>query len=734
MKTLALASVVTFALSFAAFADDPMCATSSEHDQYLESLHARSRGGVSALTTSPSTLRDGVFYLPADETILPGYHPFDLEGQALVFEPRVNAYAVRREAAAPLDSFHGTRVHDFDQTRIDDSWFIAYDLPFAFPIFGRNVTRIYITKFNEIRLDPPASQPNALQVGVAEAAAMQEAIVSPLVLTGSTPANFPVAPEVSVEVKPDAVRIQWYSETPVEAIFPPPTYTRIWYVVEAELRSDGTILFSYPYVSPLMWGAPLISSGAVGRNPIASLSDPVDVTSSAIPADLRPMLEITSIAASRIDEADVFSVRVTLGGPPDAAKLDEGMSLRYLITAEDDICTVDIDKNGVTVTGFGAPKGVKNGITAKFENNVLELFGLQRDAASSSIVSVRAISYVRPMTVPVDVTSTLQVKLDAAPKRLSRDLSNVANGTELTLPIAETFELAPLDVYAVWDRLQHEQKLSDDDIDGVAIYQSMLTDLIFYAGAYSTRGNPAVDGIAPGQPPFRQRDPRSPALLHMNQLGYSYNAATHSASKVLLHEFGHRWLYYISIAENGVATRSLNPVSSHPAAYVHTPSAFSVFGANESSVMGGAYFAQQGDGSYKAHAENMGYSWTDLYLMGLAAPSEVPNWFYLAGTTLPLEYWPNEGEVVSSPQRTEVRIDQVLDAHGPRSPSHEISQRKFRLLFVLVTPPNTDPTPAEVAKLNEWRSLVEQTFALATGGRGKLVTTFVRPQKVRAVR
>jgi hypothetical protein len=731
MRSIVLLSVLSAFLSTAAVAQEPMCGAGPELDRYLQSLHARARGGVSAFSQNASTVRDGAFYLPADEQVLPGYRPFDLIGQALVFEPRPNGYAMRRIAAQP--PLHEPLLHDFSQVQIDDSWFIAYDLPFAFPIGGRTLTRIYITKFNEIRFDAPVAQTSAVQFGAAEAAAMPEAMVSPLVLTTSKPRAV-VEPRVSVVATGNSVRVQWVSASPIPPIDPPPTYTRVEYNVEAELRRDGTIVLAYPDASPLLWGAPYIAAGTVSRTPITSLTDPLDVTTATIPLELRPMLDITGVTANRINDADVLSVRITLGTTPDVTKLAAGSSFRYLLVAEDDIGYVDIGTNGVVVTGFGAPRSVTNGITAKLENNVLELFGLQRDAGSSSIVSVRAISYLLPDSRAVDSTSTLQVKLNPAPKRMSRDLSALADGTELALPIVETFELAPLDVNAVWDRLQYEHKLSDYDVDGIAIYQTMLTDLIFYAGAYSTRGNPAVDGIAPGQPPFRQQDPRFPALLHMNQLEFSYNAEERNASKVLLHEFGHRWLYFISIAENGVATRSLNPTSSHPAAYVHTAAAFPVYGENESSVMGGAHFAQQTDGSYKAHAANMGYSWTDLYLMGLAAASEVPNWFYLAGTTLPTEYWPTEGSVVANPQRKDVSIDQVLAAQGSRSPSHEISQRKFRLLFVLVTEPGAGPTPQQIAKLNEWRAIAERNFALATGGRGKLVTTFVRAPKTRAMR
>ncbi|HET8774327.1 MAG TPA: hypothetical protein VFP80_11065, partial [Thermoanaerobaculia bacterium] len=211
----------------------------------------------------------------------------------------------------------------------------------------------------------------------------------------------------------------------------------------------------------------------------------------------------------------------------------------------------------------------------------------------------------------------------------------------------------------------------------------------------------------------------------------NYSSVEERAGHVMLHEFGHRWLYNFPILEDGDESYALNPVSSHPAAYVHTPAAFPVHGVNEASVMGGAYFSPQSDGSYRAHVANYGYSWTDLYLMGLAAPEEVPPWFYLAGTALPREYWPEEGAIANGEKR-DVEVGQIIAANGPRKPSSAISQRQFRVLFVLVTENGVEATEAEVAKLNHWRDLMEHNFTLATGGRGSVVTTFVRPARRRA--
>jgi hypothetical protein len=219
----------------------------------------------------------------------------------------------------------------------------------------------------------------------------------------------------------------------------------------------------------------------------------------------------------------------------------------------------------------------------------------------------------------------------------------------------------------------------------------------------------------------------------MNQLTYGWNATPKNASNVNLHELGHRWLYFFRIMEGGAPTRALNPVSAHPAGFVSTPAAFKVFEDGESSVMGGGTFNFQG-GRFTAHTQNNGYSWTDLYLMGLAAPEEIPPWYYISNTSpaLPNEYWPAEGASVTGTRR-DVAIDQIIGAEGARNPSTALSQRLFRVLFVLVTD-GAEPTPIEIAKVNEWRGVLETNFAIATGQRGRVETEWVSVPKKRAAR
>src|SRR6185369_15915826 len=166
----------------------------------------------------------------------------------------------------------------------------------------------------------------------------------------------------------------------------------------------------------------------------------------------------------------------------------------------------------------------------------------------------------------------------APPQRIiTQDLSAIDDGTSLELPIAEPFTLPVLNPSTVWTILKSRYPVSDNDIDAIAVYQSFYTDIIFYAGAYSASGNPQVDGIATASTTYGSSAAKRTNVMHLNTLGYGWNSTDELSSHVIMHEFGHRWLYFIRIKEGDSVTSVLNPVSAHPAQYISTPAAFPVY-------------------------------------------------------------------------------------------------------------------------------------------------------------
>ena len=224
-------------------------------------------------------------------------------------------------------------------------------------------------------------------------------------------------------------------------------------------------------------------------------------------------------------------------------------------------------------------------------------------------------------------------------------------------------------------------------------------------------------------------EPRVPALMHMNTLGYGHNSTPPGASRVVLHEIGHRWLMFVSLLENGIRSRKLNPVSPHPAQYVDTRAAFKVFTDNDTSVMGGGWFTDNGDGTFSTAGYGpYGYSWLDLYLMGLADESEVPSMYTIDDSDPQLggEYYAPANQTFRG-RRNDFTVGQIIDATGVRKPAFPATQRNFRVVFVLVVDPDREPAAGDLERIEEYRQLLQRDFPVATGGRGDVVTALTPP-------
>ena len=143
----------------------------------------------------------------------------------------------------------------------------------------------------------------------------------------------------------------------------------------------------------------------------------------------------------------------------------------------------------------------------------------------------------------------------------------------------------------------------------------------------------------------------------------------------------------------------------------------------------GRFWRDNGDGTFTA-VENLrasGPSWLDLYAMGLANASEVPNVFILRNLQ-PVygndqagwsgQYWGTyhaDKEVVS--------IDQVIAAEGPRVPSAAGARRDFNAGFVYMLEPSQTPDPEMLRLHREYRDKVIEHWSDITGGRSRITAT-----------
>ena len=137
--------------------------------------------------------------------------------------------------------------------------------------------------------------------------------------------------------------------------------------------------------------------------------------------------------------------------------------------------------------------------------------------------------------------------------------------------------------------------------------------------------------------------------------------------------------------------------------------------------MGGRYWRDNGDGTFTPLDGYWGggHSWLDLYLVGLADASEVPDTFILRNLE-PVragdQFGPHTGE------QEWVSIEQVIAAEGPRKPPSEQARSVFNAAFVYLLEPGGAPDPDMLRLHAEYRDKVLEHWFHITGGRSRMTT------------
>lgn len=116
-----------------------------------------------------------------------------------------------------------------------------------------------------------------------------------------------------------------------------------------------------------------------------------------------------------------------------------------------------------------------------------------------------------------------------------------------------------------------------------------------------------------------------------------------------------------------------------------------------------------------------GYSYFDLYLMGLIPPEEAPDTFFVANPDPP---GPEYGlPIPFTGTKKIVSLRQFIAAEGPRLPDVRTSQKSFRVAFILLKRKMSPPTDQELARLKRVRADWELGFAEATGNRASVTAS-----------
>lgn len=188
------------------------------------------------------------------------------------------------------------------------------------------------------------------------------------------------------------------------------------------------------------------------------------------------------------------------------------------------------------------------------------------------------------------------------------------------------------------------------------------------------------------------------------------------------HEMGHRWSAFVSAKVDGKLIE-LGPT--HWDMGLQAPAAFPYQRPAEASAMGGGVWQDNFDGTYTQLDDNYyvpatGYSYLDLYLMGLIAPSEVPDFFILRN--LQPQGRDANGHRIFKADRTKITIDEVIAAEGPREPDVDHAQKRFNTGMVIVLRHGDQLPPQLLRDVNGIRLRWMDYWTTVTGHRSIMTT------------
>jgi hypothetical protein len=215
-----------------------------------------------------------------------------------------------------------------------------------------------------------------------------------------------------------------------------------------------------------------------------------------------------------------------------------------------------------------------------------------------------------------------------------------------------------------------------------------------------------------------------------NIVGYTHQIGERTLNHKLLpydyamsqigHEMGHRWGAFVS-AKVGTETIPLGPT--HWARGLQAPVAFPFQRPVEASAMGGGVWQDNLDGTFTQldddyYVPATGWSYLDLYLMGLISAAEVPDFFILRNLTAAGR--DANGHPIFKADRTKITIQDVIAVEGPRLPDVDHSQKQFNTGIVVMVEHGKMPSQVLIDRASGIRDAWIDYFATTTGHRASM--------------
>ena len=646
---------------------------------------------------------DGIVVVEDTGTLIASDRQFALPpGTAFLLTPNTKNSFDSTSTAFSYDSNIGRRVVD----RLDAVDWVEVDLPFEFPFGGRSFRRVRVSKRGCIAFDAGQTAPIfhfgeldqfrviakvERQYRAFDAMADATPRLCPLFTTPihSTPHRF-----TSVYFNQGTDRV-WFSwEGKGEA---PSSFGDISF--QLTLNRSGQATFAYRQVAGVQYGAIM---AITGREPWWTDERALVRSTQLVQV---PHGEFRDFELYQREDSNVLVAKLRFA---DVLPTTSPVVASYSV----ELFGSGLNRLGRTTVTSG-PQGWSQRLESVSDIGVVpEILGIIPVSDTLSLVLPLDlwVGAAQGFTIRLNLAGAVvqvrdAVRFTAAPREIETDFRTGSRDGG-----APIFDVYTVPVIAR-DRLL---QLLRTQVVGAWDHAFIYPSFDHGDGGYSTGDNSAVSGIG------RPNTSGTPAS------GFSVNSyipadvATYRMCGYLLHGFGHRWLYRVQIVENGVISYAQNRDSSHPTYYVHAPAAFPVNFPREWSTMGGHHWQEEGNGRFSSVpggqilTPDCGYSWVDLYLMGLAAPTEVPPWFYIRDPqSIP-------GTRFYSGTKVPVRIEQIIEAMGPRIPSVENSPKEFTIPFVFLHRAGERMAPDQLQRLQSIRDRFVRTFETAVGRRARI--------------
>ena len=209
----------------------------------------------------------------------------------------------------------------------------------------------------------------------------------------------------------------------------------------------------------------------------------------------------------------------------------------------------------------------------------------------------------------------------------------------------------------------------------------------------------------------------------------------------IAHEAVHRWVAHLQFRSprSGHVEDLLanDGCRCHWSKYLHAPAVYPVWPTyssepySEASIMGGAVWSDNGDGTFTREEDGnplpTGLSALDLYAMGMISPSGVPETFILR------DVQETDRRDTVRAARVPIRIEDIVSAMGPRVPAADASRKEFKLGIYLLHENGRPPRADLLERAKAVTAAISEYFARATGGRMQVIPTVAPTTNLRPV-